>query len=167
METNTRIGRSKLWFAVFAGATALVAAAGARATKRGRGLWYRALAKPPGQPPPALFGPVWTALYGLMSLSAFRVFGARRTPERDRAMRLWWSQLALNGAWSPIFFGAHRPRLALIDLAALAATVAGYTRTAAKVDRPAAWLMAPYLGWLGYAGWLNYGIIRRNPLLTR
>lgn len=167
MEPDVRIGRSKLWILLFAGATALAAAVGARATQRGRGLWYRALAKPPGQPPPALFGPVWTMLYGLMSLSAFRVFRARRTPGRDRAMRLWWSQLALNGAWSPLFFGAHRPRLALADLAALALTAAGYTRTAAKVDRPAAWLMAPYLAWLGYAGWLNYGIVRRNPRLAR
>ncbi len=167
METNGRVGRSKLWFAVFAGATALVAAVGGRATKRGRGLWYRALAKPPGQPPPAVFGPVWTTLYGLMSVSAFRVFGARRTPERDRALRLWWSQLALNGAWSPLFFGAHRPRLALADLTALAVTAAAYTRTAAKVDRPAAWLMAPYLGWLGFASWLNTGIVLRNPRLAR
>jgi len=93
-----------------------------------------------------------------------------RTPpsgERTRALRLWWTQLALNGGWSPLFFGAHRPRLALLDLGALTSTVAVYTRTAAKVDPAAAWLMAPYLAWLGYAGWLNVGIVRRNPRLAR
>ncbi|HEY8926153.1 MAG TPA: TspO/MBR family protein, partial [Polyangia bacterium] len=57
-------------------------------------------------------------------------------------------------------------RWALADLTALTGTVAVYTRTAAQVDPAAAWLMAPYLGWLGYAGWLNVGIVRRNPRLA-
>ncbi len=156
---------SRLWLALFAGATALAAGLGASATRRGRGVWYRALSKPAGQPPPRVFGPVWTTLYGLMSVSAYRVFRAPPSPERSRALGLWWGQLALNGAWSPLFFGAHRARLALADLALLTAAVADYTRRAARVDRPAAWLMAPYLGWLGYAGWLNLGIVRKNPRL--
>ncbi|HXU61162.1 MAG TPA: TspO/MBR family protein [Polyangia bacterium] len=159
-------GRSLLWLALFAGATAVAAGLGAGATRRGRGVWYRALSKPAGQPPPAVFGPVWTTLYGLMSVSAYRVFRARRSPQRRRALGLWWTQLALNGAWSPLFFGAHRARLALADLVALSLAASKYTHTAAKVDRPAAWLMAPYLGWLGYAGWLNLGIVRKNPRLA-
>jgi translocator protein len=160
-----RMGRAGR-FGFFAAATALAAGLGAVSTRRGRGLWYRALRKPPGQPPPQVFGPVWTALYGLMSASAYRVSRTPPSPARSRALGLWWKQLALNAAWSPLFFGAHRARLALADLVALAATLADYTRTAAKVDRPAAWLMAPYLGWLGYAGYLNLGIVRRNPRLA-
>jgi tryptophan-rich sensory protein len=113
-----------------------------------------------------VFGPVWTTLYGLMSVSAYRVFRGPASPERTRALRLWWGQLALNGAWSPLFFGARRPRLALGDLVGLTLGVAEYTASARKVDRAAAWLMAPYLAWLGYAGWLNLGIIRRNPRLA-
>jgi benzodiazapine receptor len=158
--------RSILWLALFGGATAVAAALGGRASTTGRGRWYKSLKKPPGQPPPEVFGPVWTTLYGLMSVSALRVFRTPPSPARSRALRIWWGQLALNGAWSPLFFGAHRARLALVDLVALTAAVGDYTRTAAKVDRPAAWLMAPYLGWLGYAGWLNLGIIRRNPRLA-
>jgi tryptophan-rich sensory protein len=158
--------RSWLWLALFAGATAVAAGLGAGATRRGRGAWYRALSKPAGQPPPQVFGPVWTTLYGLMSVSATRVFRAPPSPERTRALRLWWTQLALNGAWSPLFFGARRARWALADLVVLTVAVSKYTGTAAKVDRPAAWLMAPYLGWLGYAGWLNLGIVRKNPRLA-
>ncbi|MFL5306300.1 MAG: TspO/MBR family protein [Polyangia bacterium] len=158
--------RSLLWLALFAGATAVAAGLGAGATRRGRGAWYRALSKPAGQPPAQVFGPVWTALYGLMSVSAYRVFRTPPSPARTRALRLWWGQLALNGAWSPLFFGAHRARLALADLVGLTVAVADYTRTAGKVDRPAAWLMTPYLGWLGYAGWLNLGIVRKNPRLA-
>lgn len=159
--------RSLLWLALFAGATAVAAGLGAGSTRRRvRGPWYRALSKPPGQPPPQVFGPVWTTLYGLMSISAYRVFRRPPSRERSRALRLWWGQLALNGAWSPLFFGARRPRLALADLAALSLGVADYTLTARKVDRAAAWLMTPYLGWLGYAGWLNLGIVRRNRWLA-
>ena len=158
--------RSPLWLALFAGAVTVAAGLGAVATRRGRGAWYRALAKPAGQPPAQVFGPVWTTLYGLMSVSAYRVFRTPPSPERSRAMGLWWAQLALNAAWSPLFFGAHRGRLALADLVGMTVAVGDYTRTAAKVDRPAAWLMAPYLGWLGYAGWLNLGIVRKNPRLA-
>jgi translocator protein len=157
-----RLGR----FGLFAAATAVAAGLGAIATRGGRGVWYRTLRKPPGQPPPAAFGPVWTALYGMMSVSAYRVSRTPPSPEQSRALQLWWAQLALNAAWSPLFFGAHRARLALADLVALAATVGAYTRTAAKVDGPAAGLMIPYLGWLGFAGYLNLGIVRRNPRLA-
>jgi benzodiazapine receptor len=159
--------RSVLWWGLFAGATALAAQLGRAATKRpSRSVWYRALSKPKAQPPAWVFGPVWSALYGAMSYSAFRVFRQPRSEERDRALRLWWTQLALNGAWSPLFFGAHKPRLAMADLVALTVTVVDYTRTAAKVDRPAAWLMAPYLGWLGFAGYLNGSIVHRNLRLA-
>ena len=158
--------RSKLWLALFAGAAALAANAGRRSTGKGRGLWYRALSKPRGQPPARAFAPIWTGLYGLMSVSAYRVFKTPPSPARSRALKLWWTQLALNGGWSPLFFGARRPRLAMVDLVGLAGSVAGYTRAARQVDRPAAWLMTPYLAWLGYAAYLNAAIIRRNPRLT-
>ncbi len=151
---------------LFAGATAVAAGLGAAASRRGRGGWYRALSKPAGQPPPQVFGPVWTTLYGLMSVSAYRVFRAPPSARRSRALGLWWGQLALNGAWSPLFFGARRARMALADLVLLTGAVADYARRAAQVDRPAAWLMVPYLGWLGYAGWLNLGIVRKNPRLA-
>lgn len=62
--------------------------------------------------------------------------------------------------------GQHRPRAALADLAALAAAIALYIRTAAKIDRVAGALMAPYLAWVGFAGVLNTSIVRRNRLLA-
>jgi benzodiazapine receptor len=147
---------------LFTGLVALAAAVGARVTGSGTSRWYRQLNKPPFQPPPALFGPVWTGLYALMVWSAFRVWGRPSSPARSRALRAWTGQLALNGAWSPLFFGAHRPKAALADLALLGPAVAVYTRRAADVDRGAAWMMAPYLGWLGFATLLNEEIVRRN-----
>ena len=72
----------------------------------------------------------------------------------------------MNGIWSPLFFGKHRVRAALVDLVGLAAAIAGYIRIAAKVDRLAAGLMVPYLAWVGFAGLLNGAILRRNRLLA-
>jgi tryptophan-rich sensory protein len=156
--------RSLSWLGLFAGATVAAVWAGRRFV-RPRSPWYRFLSKPAGQPPPWVFGPVWTTLYGLMSISAFRVFRAPRSPERTRALSLWWSQLALNAAWTPLFFGARRGRLALADLAGTIAAASAYVRQTRQVDRPAAWAMAPYLGWLGYATYLNGALVAKNPRL--
>ena len=65
------------------------------------------------------------------------------------------AQLAANAAWSPLFFGQHHSRAALVDPGLNFASLAAYTAQAAKLDRTSAALMAPYLGWLGYASTLN------------
>jgi benzodiazapine receptor len=157
--------KSSFWaLAGFGGLCALTALVGGRVTRRNMS-WYDKLDKPSFQPPRWLFGPVWTTLYGLMSLSALRVWRTPPSPARRRALGLWGGQLAANAAWSPLFFGAHRPRAALADMAAMGAGVAGYVNEARKVDSLAAWMMAPYLAWLGVAGALNTAIIRKNPRL--
>ena len=156
--------RSKWWLGLFAAATFVAARAGSRFT-RPSARWYRTLSKPVGQPPDWVFGPVWATLYGLMSWSAYRVFSRRPSPERSRALRLWWMQLAQNASWTPLFFGARRGRLALADLAGTIASGGAYAREAYKVDPPAAWLMAPYLAWLGYAGYLNAALVQKNRRL--
>jgi benzodiazapine receptor len=150
------------------GLTALsygVAALGALAM-RGRGSprsrWYRALTKPPGQPPDRLFAPVWTVLYATIAYSGWRVWKAPDSPERSRALALWASQLALNGAWTPLFFTARRPVAALADIVALDAVAGEYLHAAEKVDRKAALAVVPYLSWLGYATYLNGGIVAEN-----
>lgn len=147
----------------FAGATAAVAVIGGVVTQRGRGLWYRSLHKPPYNPPDWLFGPVWSALYGLMSWSAYRIWRKPSSPDRTRALEIWTVQLALNGIWTPLFFGAHAPRAAMVDLVGLWAAVAAYIKVASRLDRLAGWLMAPYLAWVTFAGTLNGDIVRRNP----
>ena len=134
---------------------------------RGRGLWYRLLRKPPFNPPPRVFGPVWSVLYAIMSLSVYRIWRKPASPERTRALAIWGTQLGLNGLWSPLFFGKHAPRAALVDLIGLALAIGAYIRAAAKLDRTAAALMVPYLGWVGFAGLLNAEIVRRNRFRLR
>ncbi len=134
---------------------------------RGRGapgrLWFRTLRKAPAQPPARVFGPVWTVLYGLIAYSGWRIWNAPDSPARRRALALWAGQLTLNGAWTPLFFGARRPVAALVDVVALDATASAYAATALGVDRPAALALAPYLAWLGFATYLNGAIVARNP----
>lgn len=147
---------------VFGALTAGSAVLGARATNS-RQFWYRRLRKPPFQPPAWVFAPVWTALYGLMSASAWRVWNRPAGPSRSWALALWGLQLGFNALWSPLFFRKHQPRAALVDIAALGASLAAYTAVTSKVDKGAAWMMVPYLAWVGFASALNEEIVRRNP----
>ena len=155
-------------FAILTGTAATV---GARFTRRGQSAWYRLLSKPAFQPPRAAFAPVWTTLYGMMSVSAGRVARQPPSPERSAALTLWNAQLAANTTWSWLFFARHRPGSSLVDLGALLLLLGGYTHFARRVDRTAAWLMAPYLAWTGFAGVLNGAILAKNrrrlPLLRR
>lgn len=124
--------------------------------------WYHGLDKPPANPPDQLFGPVWAVLYGTIAYSGWRIWRAPKSEDRSRALVLWGTQLALNGAWTPLFFGARRPRAALLDIVALDAAAGKYAEAAAKVDRTAALAVVPYLAWLGYATYLNGGIVAKN-----
>jgi tryptophan-rich sensory protein len=125
--------------------------------------WYRSLRKPAFQPPDAAFAPVWSVLYAMIAGSGYRIARAPASPARSHALRAWGTQLALNAAWSPLFFRAHRPRLALLDLGLLLAATGRSIQTAHRVDRTAARLLLPYLGWSLFAFALNSEIVRRNP----
>ncbi|MBF5042926.1 tryptophan-rich sensory protein [Aggregicoccus sp. 17bor-14] len=155
--------RSAVGLGTFAALTAGAATLGARSTDGGTQRWYRRLKKPPFQPPAAAFPIAWTALYGLIALSGWRVWRKPSGAARSLALELWGVQLGLNAAWSWLFFGKRRKRTALADLGLLWVSIAGYTAAARRVDRPAARMMVPYLGWVAFAGVLNAEIVRRNP----
>ena len=152
--------RSLFSLAVVAGITAIAPILGARASKPGP--WYRSLRKPPQTPPAWVFGPAWTLLYTLSAWSLWRVWRSPPSRTRRAALTLWGVQHGLNAAWSPLFFAAHRPRAALVDLGGLLVTSAAYAVVAGRVDRTAGWLIAPYVGWIGFAGSLNAGIVAMN-----
>jgi benzodiazapine receptor len=125
--------------------------------------WYQALDKPSFTPPDAAFPIVWTSLYALMAWSGWRVWSAPRSLDRSRALRLWFSQLSTNAHWSKLFFGKHRPDLALADVVMLEAFLLGYISAARNVDRAASQAFIPYAAWVAFAGLLNAEIVRRNP----
>ncbi|HWY21380.1 MAG TPA: TspO/MBR family protein [Candidatus Acidoferrum sp.] len=71
-------------------------------------------------------------------LVRMEVWSAARSRQRNAALRLWTSQLAANGKWSKLFFGEHRPLVALADIIALEGTIWTYINAARRVDRAAA-----------------------------
>jgi translocator protein len=123
------------------------------------GEWYAALQKPPFNPPSWVFSPAWTALYVLIGIAGWRVWRANRS---SAAMKLWWVQIALNFAWSPVFFSLHQVGMALAIILALLAVILGFIVTAWRTDRMAAWLFVPYAAWVAFASLLNGSILLLN-----
>jgi len=121
--------------------------------------WFAALNKPAFNPPSWVFAPVWTLLYVLMAVAAWRVYVRRSF---DRALVCWCVQLALNAVWSPIFFRWHDLFAAVVDIVALLIAILITTLLFWRRDRIAAGLMLPYVLWVGFATVLAVTIWRIN-----
>lgn len=141
-----------------------VGAIGGRWTAPEIPAWYRGLRKPSFNPPNWVFAPVWTTLYVLMGIAAWRVMETPVSPARTWGLALFALQLALNLAWSWIFFRRHAMGAALAEMALLWAAIAATLGAFAQVDRAAAWLLAPYLAWVSFAAALNAALWRLNTL---
>lgn len=159
-----RPARTRAWrgVALFGGAVTAVTAIGGAVTRPAIAEWYAALVKPSWTPPDWLFGPVWTALYVLMAVAAVRIWLKNDGGKIRAATIAWFAQLALNLAWSIIFFGARAPLAAMVDIVALLLAIALTIALFGRIDRPAAWLLVPYLVWVCYAASLNIGIVMSN-----
>jgi len=125
---------------------------------------YKALKQPPLRPPPWVFGPAWTTLYLIMGYAAHRVWtrgmgssNPQIVENTRRGATLYTIQLGLNVIYMPLFFGLGRPIEAMLDITALTGTVGYLAYIWSKVDTTAAYLMAPYLAWLGFATYLTAG----------
>ncbi len=123
--------------------------------------WFKKLNKPSWNPPNWLFAPVWTILYALMAIAAWRVWeqaGLSAAP----LLALFIVQLIMNAAWTWLFFGRHRLDRAYADIVVLwiliAATLIGFW----QVNPLAGLLLAPYLAWVTFASFLNLTIWRLN-----
>jgi tryptophan-rich sensory protein len=140
----------------------IAAAVGGAATVSSVKTWYPTLEKPSFNPPSAVFGPVWTALYLMMGLADHLVSQRGQTPQVHRARTIYRAQLGLNALWSVLFFGRRSPLAGLVEIVflwiAIAATVAAF----ARISRLAALLLAPYLIWTTFAAVLNAAIWRKN-----
>jgi len=126
--------------------------------------WYASLEKPPWTPPNWAFPVVWNLLYAFMGVSLWLLWDRAHDPEAARkAIGLFVVQLALNAAWSPVFFLLHRPIEALAIIGLLAISIAATIAFALKAQRTAGYLLIPYLAWVCYATTLNAGIVALNP----
>ncbi len=132
-----------------------MSAIGGAITATSVGDWYQVLQKPAFNPPDWVFAPVWTTLYVLMAIAAWRVWRLPASPARQRALIVFALQLALNLLWSVLFFGLQRIDLALIEIAILLVCVIANTILFWRTDAAAGVLFVPYVLWVGYASVLN------------
>lgn len=158
---------SSLWLPLIALVVFLVlcfavAAAGGAVTATSVDSWYAALAKPSFNPPNWVFGPVWTTLYVMIAVAGWRVWLRRDEPGARAALAAWGVQLALNLAWSFIFFGARMIGAALIDIVVLLAVIVLTAVLTWRIDRFAGALFIPYIAWVGFATLLNASMWRLN-----
>lgn len=167
-------GRDARWLLGSLGASFGVAALGSVFTARSVSTWYRTLRKPAWTPPDRLFGPVWTVLYALIGISVWLVRRqAQRHPERAAAAQAanaaWVVQLALNSAWSGVFFGGRRIGGGLAVILVLWGSIVTCAVLFARVSRLASALLLPYLAWTTFAAVLNGRIwqLNRRPRTYR
>jgi translocator protein len=125
--------------------------------------WYAGLAKPAFNPPNWVFGPVWTVLFALMAFAAWRIMRLPRTAHgRSLALGLFFIQLALNAAWSWMFFGANSPLLGAINIVPQFLVVIATALIFYRLDQIAGWSVFPLVVWVGFAAVLNLSIWRLN-----
>ena len=127
------------------------------------GPWYQGLKKPSWQPPDWLFGPVWTVIFGLTATAGLDAW--RRAS--DGASRRWIMLLfalnaLLNVSWTVLFFQLKRPDWALAEVVALWLSVLALIVVTSRFSSRAPWLLAPYLAWVAFAGFLNWTVVRLN-----
>ena len=141
----------------------VAAAIGSAATLPNLEPWYENLAKPAFTPPKSAFGPAWTTLYLLMGAAHFLVNRADANPDAKRAANAMYGlQLGLNALWSVLFFGLRSPLAGLIEIVALLTAITLTVIAFARISKPAALLLAPYLLWTMFAAALNLSIWRLN-----
>ena len=122
---------------------------------------YSSVRTPPLSPPSIVFPIVWTILFALMGISSARVFIANGY-KWNNALTVYAVQLAVNFLWSIIFFNMRAFLFAFIWLILLWVLIIIMIKGFYKYDKPSAYLQIPYLLWVTFAGYLNFGIYWLN-----
>lgn len=122
---------------------------------------YQSLAQPPLSPPGWVFPVAWAILYALMGIASYLVVQSAHSKAKT-ALWLYAAQLAVNFAWSLVFFRFAQFELAVGVIVALNILVLLTMVQFAKINRTAAYLLIPYLLWLFFATYLNIGVAVLN-----
>ena len=127
-------------------------------TREGTQIYAQTIVKPPLSPPGWVFPVVWAILYALMGIGAAKVYQAPASKTRSMGLNLFITQLVVNFFWSPIFFNLQAFGFALLWLLLLWGLVLWMILAFRKVEPLAAKLQIPYLLWLTFAAYLNFGV---------
>lgn len=124
---------------------------------------FENLNQPPLSPPSWLFPVAWTILYILMGIASYKVFTAEGDmTERKNALIFYGIQLFFNFAWTIIFFNFGQYLFAFVWLVVLWAFILITMLKFYKIDKIAGFLILPYLLWVSFAGYLNFGVFLLN-----
>jgi len=155
--------RQYLILALFCLACVGIGAIGGIATSASVSTWYPTLQKPWFNPPDSVFAPVWTLLYLMMAVGAWRVWLKGNDKEKSKALNMFWFQLILNLGWSIVFFGMRQIGFALAEIVLLLLAILVTTFLFWRIDRFAGMLMLPYIAWVSFATLLNASLWILNP----
>lgn len=128
------------------------------------GQWYERLKKPSWQPPNRLFAPVWTLLYVMIAVAGWLIWREVGFARAALPLVMYALQLILNAAWTPLFFGLHRPDLAFIDIVLVWVSIVATIALFYPIHLAAALLLVPYLAWVTFASALNFAVWRLNSV---
>ena len=149
-----------LTFILFLLITFLASLIGGLATINFMNPWYSLLNKPAFNPPDWVFGPVWSILYLMMTISIWLYW---HTKNREmNTIYIYFIHLVFNATWSVIFFALHYMILALGVLIILILLIINLILRFRRVKMISAYLMIPYLLWCCFALVLNISLIILN-----
>jgi translocator protein len=117
--------------------------------------WYATLNQPSFNPPNWVFGPVWTTLYIILGFSFFLIWKQERSIQRNKAISMFFVQMAMNFGWSFLFFYFHLIGFALLEIVALWVSIIAMIVLFYKIKPLAAYLNIPNLSWVTFATILN------------
>ena len=159
-------GRTLGWKPVAIGASAAVFVAVLGGLMTDISGWYTALRKPAWQPPDWLFGPAWTVIFALTTMSGLRAWrDARDRRDREWLLALFAVNGFLNVLWSLLFFRLRRADLALVEVVFLWLSILSMMLVFKSYSKAASALLLPYIIWVTFAAFLNLAIVRLNGLL--
>lgn len=153
MQSDKQIGTLLLFLAIVFGGGCVIG------TQTVPGEWYAGLIKPSFNPPNWVFAPVWSILYVFIAVAGWRTWRAAKS---SKAMMVWFLQMVLNFLWSPLFFAAEMPGLALMIILTLLCAILTFIALRWRQDRVSAALFVPYAVWVGFASLLNAAIYSLN-----
>ena len=120
---------------------------------------FTQLDKPPLSPPGWLFPVVWTILYTLMGISSYLIANSKRpTEDKTRALSVYAASLFVNFLWSFFFFNMEWYFFSFLWLLLLWSLIIVMIIEYWGINKTAALLTIPYLLWVTFAGYLNFGI---------
>lgn len=124
--------------------------------------WYHGLEKPPFTPPDQVFGAVWPALEVFLAVGGYRLLRESSSPERTRALALWFVNVAMIAGWPKVFFGERSLGGGLAASTVQLGASLAYVESATRLDPVAAAAGIPYAAWVAFANVIAEEVWRRN-----